>query len=128
MPRGCSCLETTSANVTVFQVSRPNGETSPRPVQSMEDSLTFLRVNLAAEGVARPAALALFRLFRNGLVPNVVFDKEATQRREMETMQQVRPVMVRWDRSLPDADRPPRTVLTSLVTQPTSAPPCPAPR
>ena len=84
----------TSANVTVFQVSRPNGETSPRPVQSMEDALTFLRVNLAAEGVARPAALALFRLFRNGLVPNVVFDKEATQRREMETMNQVRPVMV----------------------------------
>jgi cyclic-di-AMP phosphodiesterase PgpH len=83
-----------SPNVTVFQVSRPNGETSPRPVQSMEDALTFLRVNLAAEGVPRPAALALFRLFRNGLVPNVVFDKEATQRREAETMQQVRPVMI----------------------------------
>ena len=83
-----------SANLTVFQVTRPNGETSPRPVQSMEDALTFLRVNLSAEGVSRPAAQALFRMFRNGLVPNVVFDREATQRREFETMEQVRPVTV----------------------------------
>ncbi|HWL15284.1 MAG TPA: phosphohydrolase, partial [Opitutus sp.] len=36
---------------TVFQIARPNGEITQRPVQSMEDALTFLRVNLAAEGV-----------------------------------------------------------------------------
>jgi putative nucleotidyltransferase with HDIG domain len=82
------------SNVTVFQIARPNGETTSRSVQSMEDALTFLRVNLSAEGVPRPAALALFRLFRNGLVPNVVFDREATERREAEVMQQVRPITV----------------------------------
>ena len=81
-------------NVTVFQITRANGDITQRTVQSMEDALTFLRVNLAAEGVPRPASLALFRLFRNGLVPNVVFDREATQRREAEAMQQVRPVTV----------------------------------
>jgi putative nucleotidyltransferase with HDIG domain len=83
-----------STSMTVFQIARPNGETSPRTVQRMEDALTFLRVNLATEGVPRPAAQALFRIFGNGLVPNVVFDREATQRREAETMQQVRPVTV----------------------------------
>ncbi|MEO7599176.1 MAG: HDIG domain-containing metalloprotein [Opitutus sp.] len=88
-------LSTTSGNnVTVFQIARPNGEVAQRPVQTMEDALTFLRVNLAAEGVSRPASLALFRLFRNGLSPNVVFDRDATQRKEAEAMNQVRPVTV----------------------------------
>jgi putative nucleotidyltransferase with HDIG domain len=81
-------------NVTVFQIARPTGEIVQRPVQGLEDALTFLRVNLAAEGVSRAGTLALFRLFRNGVVPNVVFDREATQRREAEAMQQVRPVTV----------------------------------
>lgn len=80
--------------VTVFQIVRPNGEVSQRSAQSMEDALTFLRVNLAADGVPRPAALALFRLFRNGLVPNVVFDPAASRQREELAMQQVRPVTV----------------------------------
>jgi putative nucleotidyltransferase with HDIG domain len=81
-----------SNNVTVFQIARPNGEVAQRSVQSVEDALTFLRVNLAAEGVPRPAALALFRIFRNGLVPNVVFDPEASRKREEIAMQQVHPV------------------------------------
>jgi putative nucleotidyltransferase with HDIG domain len=78
----------------VLQLARANGEVTQRPVQSMEDALTFLRVNLTAEGVPRQAAAALFRLFRNGLVPNLVFDKEATQRREALAVKNMRPVTV----------------------------------
>jgi putative nucleotidyltransferase with HDIG domain len=81
-------------NVTVFQIARANGEVVPRSVQTMEEALTFLRVNMAADGVSRPAALALFRLFHNGLVPNVVFDREATKVRQEQAMAQVRPVTV----------------------------------
>jgi len=81
-------------SVTVFQIARPNGEISQRPVQSMEDALTFLRVNLAAEGVPRSAALALFRVFRQGLVPNVVFDPEASRKSEDLATRHVRPVIV----------------------------------
>lgn len=84
----------TPGGITVFQIARADGQISQRPVQSMEQALTFLRVNLAAEGVTRTAALALFRLFRNGVVPNVVFDREATQRREEVALAQVRPVTV----------------------------------
>lgn len=82
------------SSVTVFQIVRPNGDVTQRSVQTMEDALTFLRVNLAAEGVPRPAALALFRVFRQGLVPNIVFDREASKKREELAMQQVRPVIV----------------------------------
>lgn len=82
------------SSVTVFQIVRPDGKVSQRSVQSMEDALTFLRVNLAADGVTRPASLALFRFFRNGLVPNVVFDREASRQREEVVTRQVRPVIV----------------------------------
>ena len=81
-------------SVTVFQIARPDGNIAQRPVQSMEDALTFLRVNLAADGVPRRSALALFRLFRNGLVPNVVFDAEATKLREDQAVSQIKPVVV----------------------------------
>ena len=45
-------------------------------VQSLEEALTFLRINLAAEGVSREATLALFRLFSNGVTPNLIFDRD----------------------------------------------------
>ena len=80
--------------VTVFQVMRPTGEVSLRSVQSMEEAMTFLRVNLAVEGLPRPTALALFRFFSSGLSPNLVFDREATQAREADTRRQVKPVLV----------------------------------
>ena len=85
-------------NGTVFQVVRPGGEVTSRPVQSMEDSLTFLRVSLATEGIPRTSAQALFRFFRNGVTPNLVFDREATQVRENEAMANLKPVTVKVER------------------------------
>jgi putative nucleotidyltransferase with HDIG domain len=79
---------------TVFQVVRPSGEVAQRPVQSMEEAMTFLRVNLAADGAARPSALALFRFFRNGLTANLVFDRAASAQREADARRQVKPVLV----------------------------------
>ena len=81
-------------NVTVFQVVRPTGEIALRPVQSMEEAMTFLRVSLAVDGVPRPTALALFRFFRTGLTANLAFDRDATQAREAEARRQVKPVLV----------------------------------
>ena len=70
----------------MFEIERPSGGVAARPVQSMEDALTFLRVSLAAEGVPRPAAQALFRLFRGGVQPNLVFDREAAAAREADVL------------------------------------------
>ncbi len=81
-------------SVTVFQIARPSGDVTVRPVQSLEEAMTFLRVNLAVEGLPRSSSLALFRLFRLGLTPNLVFDRDTTHRREAEAASQVKPVMV----------------------------------
>ena len=78
----------------VFQIARPTGETAPRTVKPMEDALTLLRVSLAGDGVARPAAQALFRLFRFGLSPNVVFDRAATLARQNAASRAIKPVVV----------------------------------
>jgi membrane-associated HD superfamily phosphohydrolase len=80
--------------VAVFQIVRPNGEVSLRPIQPLEDALTFLRVSLATEGVPRPATQALFRFFRNGVTPNVVFDRPATQQRVTAALRGLKPVTV----------------------------------
>ncbi|MDB6093169.1 MAG: phosphohydrolase [Verrucomicrobia bacterium] len=81
-------------SVTVFEIARPSGGVTMRSVQSLEEAMTFLRVNLAVEGLPRPASLALFRLFRIGLTPNLVFDREATRAREVTMVSQVKPVVV----------------------------------
>jgi hypothetical protein len=80
--------------VAVFQIVRPNGDVSLRPIQPLEDALTFLRVSVATEGVPRPAAQALFRFFRNGVTPNVVFDRAATQQRVAEALRGLKPITV----------------------------------
>ena len=85
----------TPGAVVMYEIERPAGGATTRPVQSMEDALTFLRVSLAAEGVPRPAAQALFRLFRGGVQSNLVFDREAAAAREAAVLSKVKPVKVR---------------------------------
>jgi putative nucleotidyltransferase with HDIG domain len=80
--------------VEIFEVVRPSGGVASRSVQSMEDSLTFLRVSLSSEGVPAPAAHALFRLFRDGVQSNLVFDREAAAARETEILSKMKPVTV----------------------------------
>jgi putative nucleotidyltransferase with HDIG domain len=88
-------LDATSPDsVAVFQIVRPDGEVSQRPIQSMEDALTFLRVSLATEDVPRPVALALFRFFRSGVTANVVFDRAATAQRIAAAVRALKPVTV----------------------------------
>ena len=81
-------------NVTVFQIARPSGDVAVRSVQSMEEAMTFLRVNLTVEGLPRPASLALFRFFRSGLSANLLLDRDATHQREAEAVRSVKPVLV----------------------------------
>lgn len=81
-------------SAVVFQIARPNGTVTQAPVQSMEDALTLLRVSLATDQVPRQAAQAVFRLFRYGVTPNVVFDRAATQARQKSALESVKPVKV----------------------------------
>ena len=81
-------------SAVVFQIARPSGGVTQRPVQSMEDALTILRVSLATDNVPRPSGQAVFRIFRFGLTPNLVFDREATRARQSTAMNAVKPVVV----------------------------------
>jgi putative nucleotidyltransferase with HDIG domain len=85
-------------SVTVFQVLRPTGEIAPRPVQSLEQALTYLRANLTAEGPAKSFTPALFRILRSGLAPNLAFDAAATKAREALALKALKPVSVAVER------------------------------
>jgi hypothetical protein len=80
--------------ITVFQIIKGNGEIAQRPVQSLDEALTFLRINLAAEGINRETTLALFRIFENGVTPNLVYDPAATGQLQDEALKSLKPVVV----------------------------------
>lgn len=88
---------TGSGDITVFQISKSD-QVSNQAVESMEDALTLLRINLAAEGIGRPTTLALFRIFRNGVTPNLVYDPAATKRLQQQALADLKPVVVRVQR------------------------------
>lgn len=86
-----------SGAITVFQIKKPNGDVAQRSVQSLEEALTYLRINLTAEGSGREISLALFRLFRNGVVPNLVYDANATHFVQNDAVKNLKPVVVSVD-------------------------------
>ena len=107
---------TAAGGALVFQIARPAEPaatailgvpfspptappaTVPRSVQTMEDALTLLRVSLATDGVSRPSTQAVFRLFRFGLTPNVLFDRAATQAGIDAAKRTLKPVTVTVNR------------------------------
>jgi putative nucleotidyltransferase with HDIG domain len=81
--------------LVAFQIRRADDTSSSQPMQSLEDALAVLRGSLAGDQVPRAAAQAVFRLFRFGVTPNLVFDRLATAAREEAVSQALRPVTVR---------------------------------
>jgi len=84
--------------ITVFKILKPTGEVAQRPVQSMDEAHAFLRINLAAEGMGRETEVALYRLFRNGLTPNLIYDLAATKNLQENALKSLRPVSVKVER------------------------------
>jgi len=62
----------------VFQIVQSDGGIAQRQVQSLEVPSCNLRINLPSEGVSHELTLALFRIFRNGVTPNIVYDRDAS--------------------------------------------------
>jgi len=85
-------------STTVFQVMRPDGDTAQRQVQSLEQALTYLRINLAAEGTERELATPLYRILRSGITPNLVYDRAATEQRLDAALAAIGPVTVSVER------------------------------
>lgn len=89
---GSSLADT--GGVSLLQLRRAGGEIAESRVQTMEEALTYLRVNIAGEGLGREATRALFRVLHVGLEPNLVFDAEGSERLRAETRAGVKPVTV----------------------------------
>lgn len=84
----------TPGSALAFELARQGGGFVQRPVQSMEQALTVLRVSLAPDATPRASSQAVFRLFRFGLSPNLVFDRDATAGRQEAAAGGIKPVKV----------------------------------
>lgn len=89
---------TASGRIVVSQVVGPDGTVSSRASESIEQALTALRINLAAEAGGRELGLPLFRIYRNGVAPNLVFDLETTRRLQGKVLDELKPVVVNIER------------------------------
>lgn len=78
----------------LFQVLRSDGAVATRPVDTLEDALTYLRINLAAEVSERRRAASLYRVFRDGIMPNLDYDADSTRARRADAVRDLRPVTV----------------------------------
>lgn len=59
-----------------------------------EEAVPLLRINLAGLGIDTSLSRALYRIYRRGLAPNLVYDSERTEAEKREAAQSVRPVQV----------------------------------
>ena len=89
---GFSGAET--SGTTLAHITGPDGTTSRHVSKSLEQAFTSLRINLAAEAGGRELGLPLFRIFRNGIAPNLIFDLEATHRLQENALRDLKPVIV----------------------------------
>ncbi|CAM3078526.1 HD family phosphohydrolase [Rariglobus hedericola] len=83
-----------AGRVTVTQVVGTDGSITRRSSASLEQAFTALRINLAAEAGGRELGLPLFRIFRNGVTTNLIFDLEATRRLQENALRELSPVIV----------------------------------
>ncbi|KXU34191.1 phosphohydrolase [Cephaloticoccus capnophilus] len=96
---------TASGELPLIQVASPGSSSgsesaavAPRRIQSQEEALSYLRLNLSGEDVPRAAQVALFRLLRHGVSPNLVFDREATAARQRAILANLKPVQIEVSR------------------------------
>lgn len=91
---GQGALDTMDDQLMLFNVLDEVGRGRAGGMLSQEDALRNLRIHLAALDIPRAASIALFRLLRDGLEPNLEFDEERTQTRIAAAMAQLSPVVV----------------------------------
>ncbi|WP_438482480.1 HD family phosphohydrolase [Oleiharenicola lentus] len=87
-----------SSAISLLNVQQADGEVSEAHVQSLGEALTYLRVNIVADGSNREASLALFRVLRNGVTPNLVFNPAGSEKLRERATVGLKPVVVSIDR------------------------------
>ena len=83
-----------SEKLTVSQVVNADGSLARHASVSVEQAFNTLRINLAAEVGGRDLGLPLYRIFRNGVTANLIFDHAATRRLQEKALRDLKPVIV----------------------------------
>lgn len=78
---------------SVLNLVRPDGNVVEKTIQTEEQALQFLRINLIALNVPQEVSIAMFRIFRPGIMPNIRFDETKTDELRQQALAQVEPVV-----------------------------------
>ncbi len=83
-----------SESLTVSQIVKADGSIARHASVSVEQAFTTLRINLGVETGGRELGLPLYRIFRNGITPNLIFDLAATRRLQEKALLDMKPITV----------------------------------
>lgn len=86
-------LENTD-QLTLFNVEDERGQLRQVDILSLPESLRTLRIQIAAFDIPRQSTVALFRVLRSGLDPNLTFDEGKTRKRVQAAQAKVEPVRI----------------------------------
>jgi len=87
-------FDNSPTSLRVFNVQTEDGQIRRISLISEEDALRNLRINLAALDISREASIALFRILRSGLNPNILFDESKTAELAEKSLDQVEPIRI----------------------------------
>ena len=80
--------------LTVSQIVNADGSIARHASVSVEQAFNTLRINLGVETGGRDLGLPLYRIFRNGVTANLIFDHAATRRLQEKALRDIKPVIV----------------------------------
>lgn len=80
--------------LTLFNVEDELGNLQEVQILSEEEGLRTLRIQLAAFDIPRESTIALFRVLRSSLTPNLIFDSARTQERVELAQQSVEEIVI----------------------------------
>ncbi|MBN2069173.1 MAG: HDIG domain-containing protein [Opitutales bacterium] len=83
-----------NTRLSFFNIEQESGHIKRVEIQSLEDALRYLRINISALNAKRSVSAAIFRILRNGLEPNLVFDRAKTDQITTQAIQSLQPKVV----------------------------------
>lgn len=89
-----SAFNTGGNRLTLFNVEDELGNLQEVEILSEEEGQRTLRIQLMALNIPRESTVALVRILRSALVPNLLFDADRTQRHVEEAQASVSPIRI----------------------------------
>ena len=80
---------------SLLNLVRPDGNIVEKTIQSEEKALQSLRINLIALNVPQEVSIAMFRIFRPGIQPNISYDRLKFEEIRQRALDQVETVVAR---------------------------------